>query len=92
MGWLRKILQKDYNVTTRTYNHHNQPPNNNIIQENGTEDWLQIVINELAKISGDISLTPIKILTGWGTKKNEEIWDATKKQVLENNLHRNRKA
>ena len=36
---------------------------------NGTEDWLKMLIYELAKISGDVSLTPIKILTGWGTEK-----------------------
>ena len=69
MSWLRKILQKEYNVTPRTNNHQNQPPNNNTNKGNGTEDWLQMLINELAKISGDASLTPIKILTGWGTQK-----------------------
>ena len=69
MSKLRKILQKEYNVTPRTNNHQNQPPNNNTNKGNGTEDWLQMLINELAKISGDASLTPIKILTGWGTQK-----------------------
>ena len=28
-----------------------------------------MLINELVKISNDVSLTPIRILTGWGTKK-----------------------
>ena len=34
-----------------------------------TEDWLKMLIYELIKISGDISLTPAKLLTGWGTEK-----------------------
>ena len=73
MSWLRKILQKEYNVTPRTNNHQNQPPHNNTNKGNGTEDWLQMLINELAKISGDASLTPIKILTGWGTQKMRKM-------------------
>ena len=28
-----------------------------------------MLINELIQISGDVSLTPTKILTGWGTQK-----------------------
>ena len=64
-----KILQKDYNVATRTNDLHNQQINENINSEEGTEDWLKMLINELAKISGDVSLTPIKIITGWGTQK-----------------------
>ena len=28
-----------------------------------------MLINEVARISGDVSLTPIKILKGWGTQK-----------------------
>ena len=69
IGWLRKILQKDYNKSTRTNDHHNQQIYDNINKGKGTEDWLKMLINKLAKISGDVSLTPIKILTGWGTQK-----------------------
>ena len=69
IGWLRKILQKDYNESQKTNNLHIQPINNEISKDKGTEDWLKMLINELAKISEDVSLTPIKILTGWGTQK-----------------------
>ena len=34
-----------------------------------------MLINELAKISGDVSLTPIKILAGLGTQKRENSCD-----------------
>ena len=53
----------------KTNNLHIQPINNDINKDTGTEDWLKMLINELGKISGDVSLTPIKILTGWGTQK-----------------------
>ena len=33
-----------------------------------------MLIQELSKISGDVSLTPIKILTGWGTQKMRKFW------------------
>ena len=48
--------------------------------------------NELAKILGDVSLTPIEILTGWGTQKMRKFGMQLKKQVLENHIHWNRKA
>ena len=53
----------------KTNNLHIQPINNDINKDRGTDDWLKMLINELAKISGDISLTPIKILRGWETQK-----------------------
>jgi hypothetical protein len=73
MGWLRKILQKEYNEPPRTNNLHNQQVNNNINKENDTEDWLKMLINDLAILSGDVSLTPNKIITGWGTQKMRKI-------------------
>ena len=30
-----------------------------------------MLMNELIKISGDLSLSPTKIITSWGTEKNE---------------------
>ena len=50
-----------------------------------------MLINELIQISGDVSLTPTKILTGWGTEKNENIWTQTKKTILEGHLYRSGK-
>ena len=71
ISWLGKLLQKEYNEAERTNNQHNQQINGDINNANTTEDWLKMLINELSKISGDVSLTPIKNLTGWGTQK---IW------------------
>ena len=69
IGWLRKLRTKDYNEVRRTSNIHHQP-NENIDQINtDTEDWLKMLMCELIKISGDLSLTPTKILTSWGTAK-----------------------
>ena len=42
---------------------------NNHQENTDTEDWLKMLMNELIKISGDLSLTPTKILTSWGTEK-----------------------
>ena len=47
-----------------------------------------MLIYDLAKTSGDVILTPIKILTGWGTDKMRKLELQLKKQVLEINLHR----
>ena len=80
ISWLRRILQKDYNKAERTNNLHNQQINEEIINENGTEDWLKMLINELSKIS-------IKILKGWGTQKMRKYGMQLKKQILEINIH-----
>ena len=40
-----------------------------INKDTETEDWLKMLMYELIKISGDISLTPTKIITGWGTER-----------------------
>ena len=47
---------------------------------------------ELIKLSGDLSLTPTKILTSWGTAKMRTIGLRIKKQILESSIHRNRRA
>ena len=91
MGWLRKILQKEYNETPRTNNLHIQQVNNDMDKDNETEDWLKMLINELAIISGDVSLTPTKIITGWGTQKMRILGLKLKKQLREGSLHRGRK-
>ena len=67
IGWLRKLLQKYYNETKKTNNIQNQQIENNATINNDTENWLKMLINELIKISGDLSLTPTKIITSWGT-------------------------
>ena len=69
LGWLRKMLQKDYLETKKSNNIHQQTNGRDINEDTETEDWLKMLIYELIKISGDISLTPIKLLTGWGTEK-----------------------
>ena len=91
MGWLRKILQKEYNEPPRTNNLHNQQANHDMNKEHDTEDWLKMLINDLAILSGDVSLTPNKIITGWGTQKMRKIGLKIKKQVLEGSFHRDRK-
>ena len=48
-----------------------------------------MLINELAKISGDVILTPLKLLTGWGTQKLRTYGLQIKKQILEIYIHRN---
>ena len=67
IGWLRKLRTKDYNEVRRTNNIHHQPNENQINTD--TKDWLKMLMCELIKISGDLSLTPTKILTSWGTAK-----------------------
>ena len=69
MGWLRKLLKKEYNEIKKTNNIQNQLIYNNITINKGTEDWLKMLMNEVIKVSGDISLTPTKIITSWGTEK-----------------------
>ena len=69
LGWLRKILQKDYLEAKKSNNIHLQPMGRDINIDTETEHWLKMLIYELIKISGDISLTPAKLLTGWGTEK-----------------------
>ena len=38
IGWLRKLLQKDYNEDKKTNNLHNQPTNNDTNKDTETED------------------------------------------------------
>ena len=57
-----------------------------------TEDWLRMLMCELIKLSGDLSLTPTKILTSLGTAKMRTIGLRIKKQILESGIHRNRRA
>ena len=69
IGWLRKLRTKDYNEVRRTHNIHHQPGENINQTNTDTEDWLKMLMYDLIKISGDLSLTPTKILTSWGTEK-----------------------
>ena len=69
IGWLRKLRTKDYNEVRKTNNIHQQPDENINQTSTDTEDWLKMLMCELIKISGDLSLTPTKILTSWGTEK-----------------------
>ena len=69
IGWLRKLRTKDYNEVRKTNNIHQQPDENINQTRTDTEDWLKMLMCELIKISGDLSLTPTKILTSWGTEK-----------------------
>ena len=67
IGWLRKFLQKDYNEEKKSSNMHNQQIDFDVNKNSETENWLKMLINELIKISGDLSLTPTKVITGWGS-------------------------
>ena len=69
IGWLGKILQKDYLEEKKTNNIHHQPIEHDTNKDTETEDWLKLLINKPLKISRDLSLTPRKILTRWGTEK-----------------------
>ena len=88
ISWLRRLLQKDYNEEPRTNDHRNQQMIRHAKSGKGTEDWLKMLINELAKIKGDVSLTPLKILTGWGTQKMRTYGLQLNKQVFEIHIHR----
>ena len=71
IGWLRKLKTKDYAEPKRTNNIHNQQGENTA--DTNTEDWLKMLMCELIKLSGDLSLTPTKIITSWGTAKMRQI-------------------
>ena len=51
-----------------------------------TEDWLVMLMNEIATISCDIDLTPLRMLTTWGTEKMRRHGLEIKKLILETNL------
>ena len=61
IGWLRRFRDKDYN-DVRKQNNTPQPTTD-------TEGWLKMLMCELITISGDLNLTPTKVLTSWGTEK-----------------------
>ena len=84
MQW--KHLQKDYKESQKSNNIHNLPENHDTTPDTGTEDWLKMLINELARISNDVSLTPIKILTGWGTQKIRSYGLQLKNKLREDSL------
>ena len=88
--WLRKILTKEFNELDRSAQQQNlnQPPTN---PHKTTEDWLIMLMNEIATISRDIDITPIRMLTTWGTQKLRKYGLELKKLILEKNLHKNRK-
>ena len=69
VGWLRRLLQEEYNESRKTNNIHHQQMENNDQENTDTEDWLKMLMDELIKIPGNLSLTPTKILTSWGTEK-----------------------
>ena len=71
IGWFRKLRTKDYNEVRKTNTIHQQPDENINQTSTDTEDWLKMLMCELIKISGDLSLTLTKLLTSWGTEKNE---------------------
>ena len=73
IGWLRRLLHKEYNESRETNNIHHQL-NENMGQKNtDTEDWLKMLMYELIKISGDLSLTAanpqyLGEMVIWGTQ------------------------
>ena len=86
--WLRKILTKEFNELDRSAQQQNlnQPPTN---PHKTTEDWLIMLMNEIATISRDIDTTPIRMLTTWGTQKLRKYGLELKKLILEKNLYFN---
>ena len=68
-----KKKTKDYDEDRRTNNIHHQPGENINQNNTDTEDWLKMQMCKLIKLSGDLSLTPTKILTSWGTAKMRTI-------------------
>ena len=84
IGWLRKLKTKDYDEPRRTNNIHHQPDGNTDQKNTDTKDWLKMLICELIKLSEDLSPTPTKIITSWGTakmrtiglKKKNKFWKA----------------
>ena len=73
IGWLRRFRTKDYNEV-RKPNHTHQQTDENITQPStDTEGWLKMLMCELIMISGDLNLTPTKILTSWGTEKMRTV-------------------
>ena len=92
IGWLRKFLQKDYNEDKKSNNLQNQKINIDANKKTETQDWLKMLVNELIKISGDLSLTPAKVITGWGTGNMRAYGLRLKKQILEECIHRSRRS
>ena len=88
LTWLRKILTKDYNESERSEQQENQVQQPKYPQ-NTAEDWLVMIMNEMATISSDTDLTPIRMLTTWGTEKMRRHGLEIKKLILEKNLYFN---
>ena len=56
-------------MSLRGLNNKKTKSNNLITHKKTTGDWLVMIMNEMATISSDTDLTPIRMLTTWGTEK-----------------------
>ena len=73
IGWLRKFRNKEYNDVRKPNNPLQQTDENITQQSTDTEGWLKMLMCELITISGDLNLTPTKVVTSWGTEKMRTI-------------------
>ena len=79
IGWLRKLLNKEYNESRKTNNIHHQP-NENIGHTNtDTEDWLKMLMCELIKKLRRPQSDPNKDINKLGNRKNENTRAQNKK-------------
>ena len=80
IGWLRKLLNKEYNESRKTNNIHHQP-NENIGHTNtDTEDWLKMLMCELIKKLRRPQSDPNKDINKLGNRKNENTRAQNKKK------------